>query len=68
MQAILQRTIQNGEEIDPPDVCPVNCRIVVKIDQESGFARVEDVLPAAKKNGKKPPKAARNDEDEGIDI
>ena len=70
--AILRRVIENGETINPPDLCPVDCRIVVKNDPESGFARIEDVLgekktpKEAKTNNTKAKPVSSNDD--GIDI
>ena len=68
--AILQRNIENGEKLDPPDYCPIDCRIVVKNAPESGFARIDDVLgikknsKGAKANDNKPKPSS----DDGIDI
>jgi hypothetical protein len=48
MHAALGRSIEPGEEIDPEKICPLPCRVLVKLDPESGFSRIEDVLQAKK--------------------
>ena len=59
MQAALGRSIEPGEEIDPKEVCPLRCRVLVKLAPESGFSRIEDVLQAKK---------AKHDRQEGEGI
>ncbi len=52
VQSLLGRQIQPGEQINMADYLPLDCQVVVKIDQESGYSRIEDVL-GAKKTRKK---------------
>lgn len=51
MEAILRRPIETGEEIDPEEHAPKDCQVVIKKDPESGFVRINDVLPERKHPG-----------------
>ena len=48
IEALLQRKLEVGEEIDPEGLCPKDCQVVVKHD-ETGFVRITDVLPVRKR-------------------
>jgi hypothetical protein len=46
VEALLNRRLEPGEEIDTEGLCPKDCQVVIKNDPETGFARITDVLPA----------------------
>jgi len=48
IEALLQRKLDVGEEIDPEGLYPKDCQVVVKHD-DSGFVRITDVLPIRKR-------------------
>lgn len=48
MEALLGRKLAVGEEVDPAEICPADCQVIVKKEVDSGFSRIEDVLGARK--------------------
>ena len=51
VEALLGRAVKDGEKINLP--LPMDCQVVVKFDQESGFSRIVDIMgPKNRKNGK----------------
>lgn len=48
-EALLGRKIDDGEEIDTDTLCPKDCQVVVKRDEDRGFARIVNVLPPKKR-------------------
>lgn len=48
MEAITSRRFEVGEEVDPADLCPIDCQVYVKKD-DKGFSRIEDVLAERKR-------------------
>lgn len=49
VESRLGRAMKPGETIDMEDYLPMNCQVVVKIDPESGYSRIVDVLRAKTK-------------------
>jgi hypothetical protein len=45
VEALMNRRLEPGEEIDTDGLYPKDCLVVVKNDPETGFARITDVLP-----------------------
>ena len=45
VEALMNRRLEPGEEIDTEGLCPKDCQVVVKNDADTGFAKITDVLP-----------------------
>jgi hypothetical protein len=49
VESLLGRAMKPGETINMADYLPMDCQVVVKIDPESGYSRIVDVLRAKTK-------------------
>ena len=45
VEALVQRRLEPGEEIDTDTLSPKDCLLVIKNDPDTQFARVQDVMP-----------------------
>jgi len=53
VQSLLGKPIQPGETVRMSDYLPMACQVVVKIDPESAYSRIVDIMGAKKReNGK----------------
>jgi hypothetical protein len=52
VQAVLQRRLEPGEQVDTDALAQRECQVILKKDQESGFVRVQDVLSPRRAPGK----------------
>ena len=60
-EALLNRRLEPGEEIDTETLCPKDCQVVVKNDPDTGFAKIADVLPPRPRRTTARPIAANQD-------
>jgi hypothetical protein len=45
IEALLGRRLEPGEEIETDSLAPKDCKLLIRNDPETQFARVQDVLP-----------------------
>lgn len=55
VEALLGRRLEPKEEIDTDDLSMLECQLVCKKDQETGFIRVQDVLGPRKRPAQQTP-------------
>src|SRR5262245_52494569 len=65
VEALFNRRLDPGEEIDTNALAPRDCQVVVKNDPDTGFARITDVLPPRPRRSAAQPIAAAKD---GVEV
>lgn len=49
VEALLARKMERDEEIDTDTLCPKECQVTVKLDLDSGFKKIIDVMAPRKR-------------------
>jgi hypothetical protein len=66
VEALLGRTIPDGEELDSEDWCPIDCQVVIRQQEGKDTTKIEEVFGAPKKVKRPAPAATAKGDGEDL--